>query len=95
LETWLAIEPLSKESNEDDGVLVFMYTHYTLAPTGKLSTQQRHNTESSKQMFPDKELRGLSPNFHILMFVSDLCKYSHDRSAYSASENTYISLTDT
>ncbi len=26
---------------------------------------QRHNTENSKQIFPEKELRGLSPNFHI------------------------------
>jgi hypothetical protein len=35
-------------------------------------TLQRHNTESSKQIFPDKELRGLSPNFDIHVFVSDL-----------------------
>ena len=31
---------------------------------------QRHNTESSKQIFPVKELRGLSPNFHIHVSVS-------------------------
>jgi hypothetical protein len=26
---------------------------------------QRHNTENSKQIFSEKELRGLSPHFHI------------------------------
>ena len=39
------------------------------------STLQRHNTENSKQIFPYKELRGLSPNFHIPVSVSDI--YSH------------------
>jgi hypothetical protein len=34
--------------------------------------KQRHNTENSKQIFPEKELRGLSPNFHIHVSVSDL-----------------------
>jgi hypothetical protein len=33
---------------------------------------QRHTTENSKQIFPEKELRGLSPNFHIHVSVSDL-----------------------
>jgi hypothetical protein len=28
--------------------------------------------ENSKQIFPEKELRGLSPNFHIHFSVSDL-----------------------
>jgi hypothetical protein len=32
----------------------------------------RHNTENLKQTFPEKELRGLSPNFHIHASVSDL-----------------------
>jgi hypothetical protein len=36
------------------------------------STLQSHNTESLKQNFPEKELRGQSPNFHIHMSVSDL-----------------------
>ncbi len=30
------------------------------------------NTENSKQIFPQKELRGHSPNFHIHLSVSDL-----------------------
>jgi hypothetical protein len=33
---------------------------------------QRHNTENSKQIFPERELRGLNPNFQIHVSVSDL-----------------------
>ncbi len=33
---------------------------------------QRQNTEISKQIFPEKEYRGLSPNFHIHTSVRDL-----------------------
>jgi hypothetical protein len=33
---------------------------------------QRQNTNISKQIFPEKEYRGLSPNFHIHASVSDL-----------------------
>jgi hypothetical protein len=44
---------------------------------------QRQNTEISKQIFPEKEYPGLSPNFHIHASVSD----SHDGSAYSAGGN--------
>jgi hypothetical protein len=33
---------------------------------------QRTNTVYSKQIFPEKEPRGHSPNFHIHVFVSDL-----------------------
>jgi hypothetical protein len=33
---------------------------------------RRQNTEISKQIFPEKEYRGLSPNFHIHASVSDL-----------------------
>jgi hypothetical protein len=36
------------------------------------SALQRQNTEISKQIFPEKEYRGLSPNFHIHASVSDL-----------------------
>ncbi len=46
--------------------------------------QQRHNTENLKQIFPEKELHGLSPYFHIHVSVNDLIKYSHDQSVYSA-----------
>ncbi len=33
---------------------------------------QRTNTENSKQIFPEKELRGQYPNFHIHVSVRDL-----------------------
>jgi hypothetical protein len=33
---------------------------------------QRTNTENSKQIFPEKELWGHSPNFYIHVSVSDL-----------------------
>jgi hypothetical protein len=36
------------------------------------STLQRQNTEISKQIFPEKEYRCLSPNFHIHASVRDL-----------------------
>jgi hypothetical protein len=32
---------------------------------------QRNNTENLKQIFPEKEMRGHSPNFHIHVSVSD------------------------
>jgi hypothetical protein len=41
------------------------------ASSNTLATLQRHNTENSKQIFPEKELRGLSSNFHIHVSVSD------------------------
>jgi hypothetical protein len=37
-----------------------------------LATLQRTNTENPKQIFPEKELRSLSPNFFIHVSVSDL-----------------------
>jgi hypothetical protein len=52
-------------------------------------TLQRTNTENWKQIFPEKELRGNSPNFHFHVSVSDLYMYSHDRSAYSAAGNMW------
>jgi hypothetical protein len=35
-------------------------------------TLQRQNAENLKQIFPEKEYRGLSPNFHIHVSVSQL-----------------------
>jgi hypothetical protein len=34
-------------------------------------TLQRTNTENLKQVFPEKEMRGHSPDFHIHVSVSD------------------------
>jgi hypothetical protein len=36
------------------------------------ATLQRHNTENLKQIFPEKELCGHSPNFHIYVSVSEV-----------------------
>jgi hypothetical protein len=38
----------------------------------RLSRTAKKNTEISKQIFPEKEYRGLSPNFYIHASVSDL-----------------------
>ncbi len=35
-------------------------------------TLQRQNAENLKQIFPGKEYRGLGPNFHIHVSVSEL-----------------------
>jgi hypothetical protein len=40
--------------------------------TTDCATLQKDNTENSKLIFPVKELRGLSPNFHFHVSVSDL-----------------------
>ncbi len=37
-----------------------------------LHSLQRQNAENSKQIFPEKEYRGLSPNFYIHVSVSEL-----------------------
>jgi hypothetical protein len=36
------------------------------------TTLQRQNAENLKQIFPEKEYRGLSPNFHVYVSVSEL-----------------------
>jgi hypothetical protein len=55
-----------------------------LSPATSRFALQRHNTENLKQIFPEKKLRGHSPNSYIYVSVSDLDTYSHYRSAYSA-----------
>ncbi len=39
---------------------------------GGVPTLQRQNTKILKQIFPEKEYRGLRPNFHIHASESDL-----------------------
>jgi hypothetical protein len=48
------------------------FSHSSYYIVSSRHTLQRHNNENSKQIFPEKELRGLSPNFRIHVFVSDL-----------------------
>ncbi len=49
-----------------------MYTSSFRIPSYLWGTLQRQNTEISKQIFPEKEYRDLSPNFHIHSSLSDL-----------------------
>ncbi len=46
-----------------------MNSYYAL---NMCSALQRQNAENLKQIFPEKEYRGLSPNFHIRVSVSEL-----------------------
>jgi hypothetical protein len=50
-----------------------MYIVQLYMAVWKKSTLQRHNTENSKKIFPEKKLLGLSPFCHIYVSVSDLC----------------------
>jgi hypothetical protein len=47
-------------------------TNTTRDKTALRYALQRQNTEISKQIFPEKEYRGISPNFHIHASLSDL-----------------------
>jgi hypothetical protein len=67
----------------------------------QFTSLQRYNTENSKQIFPEKEMRGHSPNFHIRVSVSDLYIPTMDLpillkvNMWTDRENMYKSLTDT
>jgi hypothetical protein len=50
-----------------------MYPMSTFSTLERIGTLQGHNTENSKQIITEKELRGFKPNFHIHVSVSDLC----------------------
>jgi hypothetical protein len=61
---------------------------------------QRTNTENSKRIFSEKELRGHSPNFHIHVSVSDLYIPTIDlpillQEIFGSILGIYKSLTDT
>jgi hypothetical protein len=50
-----------------------VYVHHsTHCRSPFLRALQRQNSEISKQIFPEKEYEGLSPNFHIDVSVIDL-----------------------
>ncbi len=77
----------------------FLYARYSLLLISKkfcdltidvpvVYTLQRQNAENFQQIFPEKEYRGLSPNFHIYVSVSEFI-YSHDGSAFSAGGNMW------
>jgi hypothetical protein len=50
---------------------------------------QRQNDENLKQIFPGKEYRGLSPNFHIHVSVSELYISTMGGSAFCAGGNMW------
>ncbi len=54
--------------------LLLLPLHLAVGRQGQtaLYTLQRQNAENLKQIFPEKEYRGLSPNFHIHVSVSEL-----------------------
>jgi hypothetical protein len=73
------------------GYYTFM-THvhcYTLFTLHKVAALQRQNAENFKQIFPEKEYRGFSPNFHIHVSVNELHIYSLVGSAFSAGGNMW------
>jgi hypothetical protein len=51
---------------------------------------QRQNTEISKQIFPEKKYRGLSPNFHIHVSVRDFYSPRIGLQYRGLSPNLYI-----
>ncbi len=54
-----------------------------------LYTLLRTNSEYSKQIFPEKELRGHSPNFHIHVSVSNLYIPTIPAYSYSSACNMW------
>ncbi len=50
-----------------------MLTPLSQAAAKYWTALQRENAENLKQIFPEKEYRGLSPNFHIHVSVSEMC----------------------
>ncbi len=72
-----SIKSLQKESNRKRLAVIETYLHggkkvQIVTERVVLYALQRTNTENLKQIFPEKELRGHSPNFHIHVSVSDL-----------------------
>jgi hypothetical protein len=51
------------------GMMVFWFP---MKVALQASSLQRKNAQNLKQIFPEKEYRGLSPNFHIHVSVSEL-----------------------
>jgi hypothetical protein len=48
------------------------YLKTNMSRLGIETALQRQNAENLKQIFPEKEYRGLCPNFHIHVSVSEL-----------------------
>jgi hypothetical protein len=65
-----------QDSNITTQILILIFSllssYIAFNTLQSLLTLQRTNAENSKQIFPEKELCGHSPNFHIHESVSDL-----------------------
>jgi hypothetical protein len=76
--TALRLEPGLEVEGEGGVQVEVLHVDAQLEKTGCVITQslpytlQRQNAENLKQIFPEKEYRGLSPNFHIHVSVSEL-----------------------
>jgi hypothetical protein len=79
----------------------YVYLRSTLFTVWRhVVTLQGTNTENSKQIFPKKELRGHSPNFHIPVSVGNLYIPTIDlpmmvQEICGPIQEIYKSLTDT
>jgi hypothetical protein len=62
----------SKRIEANYGIVVVSLLSILRGGLFMLTSLQSTNTENFKQIFPEKELRGHSLNFHILVSVSDL-----------------------
>jgi hypothetical protein len=63
--TWSLLNFLLYEEN-------FLIFFYSASAWNHSTALQKQNTEISKQIFPENDYRGLSPNFHIHASVIDL-----------------------
>ncbi len=63
---------------------VVPFYQITLTLHIKLTTLQRHNTDNSKQIFPEKKLCDHSPNSYIRTCFCERFIYFHNQSACSA-----------
>jgi hypothetical protein len=68
------ISAVGQYTNLPDLYLYFLcILHSTLSIKGQWWPLQQYNLKNSKQIFPEKELRGHSQNFNIHVSMSDLC----------------------
>jgi hypothetical protein len=77
---WLRVSPSSAFTNgsvviqlifEEKKLLQSTFMGFIILNLMAYTALQRKNAENWKQIFPEKEYRGLSPNFHIHVSVSD------------------------
>ncbi len=75
MQIWQAFEYFARLA-----IAILMWTSSKQTSTA----MQRHNTENSKQKFPEKNFEALVPISTFMCLWAIYTVYSHDRSAYSA-----------